>query len=264
MANEVAKTFGDKLLDQLTVVQTALPKDFNQARFVQNALSVINGNPMLQKCNKASIMEGLMKGAFLGLDFSNKECYLIPYGDKAEFQTDYKGEVKFVKKYSIRPIKDIYAEVIREKDDFSRTIENGEQKFIFVQHLPGGAIVGAFAVCLFEDNGLQLEVMSVEDIQSVRNCYSKASQSKAWKNSFDEMAKKVVLRRLTKHINTDFESVEAQQAWEDGSGMDFSNNGNIAHSEVVNPFKKETDAEDKNIIDGTATIINIEVPENFK
>ena len=65
--------------------------------------------------------------------------------------------------------------------------------------------------------------MSVKDINSVRNNYSKASQSKAWKYSFDEMCKKTVLRRLAKHISTDFESVEAHSAWEDGSGMDFNN-----------------------------------------
>ena len=36
------------------------------------------------------------------------------------------------------------------------------------------------------------------------------------------MCKKTVLRRLCKQIETDFESVEAHSAWEDGSGMDFA------------------------------------------
>ena len=36
------------------------------------------------------------------------------------------------------------------------------------------------------------------------------------------MCKKTVLRRLCKHIETDFESVEAHGAWEEGSGMDFT------------------------------------------
>ena len=37
------------------------------------------------------------------------------------------------------------------------------------------------------------------------------------------MCIKTCLRRLTKHISTSFESVEAHSAWEDGSGMDFAN-----------------------------------------
>ena len=86
----------------------------------------------------------------------------------------------------------------------------------------GEEIIGAFAVVLYQDGGMSYETMSVADINSVRNNYSKASQSKAWKNSFDEMCKKTVLRRLCKHIETDFESVEAHSAWEDGSGMDFA------------------------------------------
>ena len=237
--NEVQVTFSEMLTDKLTNVAQALPQDFNTTRFVQNAVAVLNGNTTLQKCNKAKVMAGLLKGAYLGLDFANKEAYLIPYGDDVQFQTDYKGEVKFVKKYSMRPIKDIYAEVIRENDEFTRSVVDGKQSFSFNQRLQGGAIIGAFAVCLFADDGLQLEVMTVEDINSVRNNYSKAANSKAWKNSFDEMCKKVVLRRLCKHINTDFESIEAQNAWEDGAGMDFTSGTSIANSEeVVDAFKK--------------------------
>ena len=74
----------------------------------------------------------------------------------------------------------------------------------------GEEIIGAFAVVLYQDGGMSYETMSVADINSVRNNYSKASQSKAWKNSFDEMCKKTVLRRLCKHIETDFESVAGQ------------------------------------------------------
>lgn len=247
--NEVVATFSDMLTDRLVSVEAALPTDFNKVRFVQNAMAVLNGNPNLAKCNKSSIMAGLMKGAYLGLDFANKEAYLIPYGNDVQFQTDYKGEVKFVKKYSIRPIKDIYAEVIRENDEFSRSIVDGQQKFTFNQKLGGGAVIGVFAVCLFADGGIQLELMSIDDINSVRNNYSKQSQGKTWTNSFNEMAKKVCLRRLCKHINTDFESVEARQAWDEGSGMDFSNSNRVANTdEVVNAFAPKNNDDDVEVI----------------
>lgn len=256
--NEVQVTFGDKLVDQLTVVSKALPQDFNQTRFVQNALSVLNGNKDLQRCTKTSLLEGLLKGAFLGLDFCMKECYLIPYGTEATFQTDYKGEIKFVKKYSEQPIKDIYAKVVRQGDSFVEKIVDGHPSIDF-EPLPfnGNDIIGVFAVCLFADGTMIYETMSVDEVQKVRKSYSKASQSKAWVSSFDQMCKKVCLRRLTKMIPTSFESVEAHNAWEDASGMDFSNSGSaIDHSAISQPFgKKEEQEQDEDIIDGVATEI---------
>ena len=223
MANEVAVKFSTQLTDKLVTVESALPKDFNRERFVQNCLAVMNETPTLSKINPAQTIQGLLKGAYLGLDFLNRECYLIPYGNSVQFQTDYKGEVKFTKKYSIRKIKDIYAKVVRDGDEFTEEIIDGKPTIDFKpKPFNDGEIIGAFAVVLYQDEGMAYEVMSVKDINSVRNNYSKASQSKAWKNSFDEMCKKTVLRRLCKHIETDFESIEAHSAWEDGSGMDFS------------------------------------------
>lgn len=258
--NEVAVTFGDKLVDQLTIVRKALPKDFNETRFVQNGLSVLNSNKDLQTCNRAELIEGLVKGAFLGLDFMMGDCYLIKYGNSVQFQTSYKGSCKFVKKYSIRPIKDIYAKVVRKGDDFQETIIDGHPSINF-SPLPfnGAEIIGAFAVCLFEDGGMLYEVMSTEDINAVRNNYSKVSMSKAWKNSWDQMAIKTVLRRLTKHLDTDFESVEAHNVWEEDSGMDFTNGGsNIDHSDIEQPFGKAPEV----VIDSVAT----EIPDvpNFQ
>lgn len=235
MANEVVKSFSEKLTDKLVSVENALPKDFNRERFVQNCLAVMNEKPELARINPAELQSGLMKGAYLGLDFFQKECYLIPYGNSVNFQTDYKGECKFVKRYSIRPIFDIYAKVVREGDTFEEKIVDGHPSIDF-KPLPfnGGETVGAFAVVLYKDGGLDYEVMTAKDINSVRSNYSKATNSKAWKCSWDEMAKKTVLRRLCKHIETDFESVEARKAWEDGSD---SNIATVERSdELVDPF----------------------------
>lgn len=237
MANEVVKSFSEKLTDKLIQVEEALPKDFNRQRFVQNCLAVMNEKPELAKINPAELQLGLLKGAYLGLDFFRKECYLIPYGNSVNFQTDYKGEVKFVKRYSTRPIQDIYAKVVREGDIFSEVIEHGKPS-IYFKPLPfnSGQIVGTFAVVLYQDGGLDYEDMSKEEINGVRSNYSKASNSKAWKYSWDEMAKKTVLRRLCKHIDTDFESIEAQKAWEDGGDADLNTVTAQKSDELVDAF----------------------------
>lgn len=263
MANEVQVKFSEQLSDKLIAVGKALPKNFNRERFVQNCLAVANEKPDLMKINRAEVIQGICKAAYLGLDFMNRECYLIPYGNSVQFQTDYKGEIKFVKNYSIRPIHDIYAKIVREGDYFEEKIVDGHPSIDFKpQPLNSGKIMGAFAVALFKDGGMQYETMTVEDIQSVRNNYSKASQSKAWKCSFDEMAKKTVLRRLCKHIETDFESIEARQAWDEGSDMQVVQKiGNP--DEVVDAFA-QAEVEDIKIREINEEIADAPMSDAFK
>ena len=268
MANEVAVKFSEQLTDKLISYETALPKNFNRQRFVQNCLTVMNEKPELAKLNRAEVIQGLCKAAFLGLDFINKECYLIPYGNTVQFQTDYKGEIKFVKNYSIRHIKDIYAKVVRTGDFFEERILDGKPSVDF-KPLPfnNGDIIGAFAVVLYEDGGMEYETMSTQDINSVRNNYSKASQSKAWKYSFDEMAKKTVLRRLCKHIETDFESVEARNTWDETSGMEFANSNAYERDESVVDVFGDAEVEEVQEIEVTEIVDDISdapMPAMFK
>lgn len=258
MANEVVKTFSESLVDKLSAVKEALPKDFNTERFTQNAIAVMNEKPELAKINRNEVIQGLLKGAYLGLDFMNKECYLIPYGGSVQFQTDYKGECKFVKSYAIRPISEIYAKVVRDGDVFEEKIVDGRPSIDFSpKPFSTADIIGAFAVCLYKDGGMEYETMSIDDIQNVRNNYSKASMSKAWKFSFDEMAKKTVLRRLCKHIETDFESVEAHSAWDEGSQVNVVTKESDPE-EVVNAFEP-IDVEAKEV-----PVDDMPMPDNFK
>lgn len=69
----------------------ALPEKFNKQRFLQNCMTVLqDGQADFSKCEAPTVVRTLLKGAFLGLDFFNGECYAIPYGNQCQFQTDYK------------------------------------------------------------------------------------------------------------------------------------------------------------------------------
>lgn len=245
--NEVAKaekqSFSVMLTDKLESVKEALPQDFNKARFVQNAIALLNDNPQLQKYSQSQLMAGLMKGAYLGLDFYSRECYLIPYGDQLNYQTDYRGAKKLAKKYSIRPIKDIYAKLVREGDEFEEVIINGEQGINFKpKPFNDGNIIGAFAVCLYQDGGLVYDTMSLADLENTRKS-SKASNSPAWKNFTGEMYKKTVLRRLCKHIELDFESPAQRSAFTAGMEIE-TDTEKIVEAEISeNANKVEFDAE---------------------
>lgn len=200
----------------------ALPENFNKQRFVQNCMTVMqDGSADFSKCDPKTVVRTLLKAAFLGLDFFNGECYAIPFGGNVQFLTDYKGEIKLAKRYSSNPIQDIYAKVVREGDEFTETIENGRQTVSFQpKAFNDGEIIGAFAVCLYKDGGMIYDTMSRAEIDHTRNVFSKAANSKAWKESYGEMAKKTVLRRLCKLIDLNFDTAEQMQAFEDGSAFE--------------------------------------------
>lgn len=151
----------------------ALPEKFNKQRFLQNCMTVLqDGQADFSKCEAPTVVRTLLKGAFLGLDFFNGECYAIPYGNQCQFQTDYKGEIKLCKRYSSNPIQDIYAKVVREGDKFEEVIENGKQYVNFrPKTFSNGEIIGAFAVVLYKDGSMMYDTMSKEDIEHTRQTF---------------------------------------------------------------------------------------------
>lgn len=203
----------------------ALPNDFNETRFLQNCMTVLQDTKKIAQMNPVSVARTMLKGAFLGLDFFNGECYAIPYGNSLNFQTDYKGEIKLAKKYSINEIRDIYAKVVREGDHFQEKIKDGKQTIEFEpEPFNDNEIIGAFAVCLYEDGSMIYETMSKSQIEGIRDNFSKASQSKAWRLTPGEMYKKTVLRRLCKLIELDFDSQEQAKTFKESAGMEFDEN----------------------------------------
>ncbi|MGF7059250.1 recombinase RecT [Brassicibacter mesophilus] len=233
-----------KLLDNKS---EALPKGFNQTRFLQNCMTVLQDTKGIDKVEPITVARTMLKGAFLGLDFFNRECYAIPYGNQLNFQTDYKGEIKLAKKYSINPIKDIYAKLVREGDEFQEEIKDGKQTITFKPKMfNNGTILGAFAVALFKDGSMMYETMSVEEMEHVRKTFSKQSSGKAWTDSTGEMYKKTVLRRLCKLIELDFDSIEQKQAFEEGSGFEFKDNkekSEIKRSSLEEEFEQVVDVD---------------------
>jgi recombination protein RecT len=260
MANEVAvlpkkeliEQVEGKLTDLITEKIKAFPKDFNETRFIQNCITVLQETKDIEKCKPLSVVRTMVKGAYLGLDFFRRECYGIPYdvnvGTKdhpqyekqLQFQTDYKGEIKLAKKYG-KNILDIYAKVVQEGDALEIKVENGKQSLDFVpKPFNDGKIIGAFAVVLFEDGTMKYDTMSVKDIEDTRSKYSKAANGPGWIKSWPEMAKKTVLRRVCKLVDLDFDSQEQQKAYEEGGDADLHDGDSQPPAKTVDdPFNKK-------------------------
>lgn len=228
---EYLNNIQDALMKQIADKIGAMPEGFNKDRFILNCITLIRD--MLKDKKKRENLDGIsedsialcmIKGAFLGLDFLSGECYAIPYNKEMNFQTDYKGEIKICKKHSIQPIKDIFAKIVREGDLYDEGVEDGKQKLVF-KPIPfnNGKIIGAFAIVTYTDGSMLYESMSTEEIEGVRQNYSKAKDSDAWKKSSGEMYRKTVIRRLSKYIEKDFDKVEQLMAYDEGGGMEFQN-----------------------------------------
>lgn len=226
------QTFSMALTESLDEVADALPKDFNMTRFVQNSVALLNDNETLanyaRQYGTSQIKLGMMKAAYLGLDFMSKEAYLIPYGKTLNFMLDYRGNTKLIRKYSIRPVKDIYAKVVREGDEFVEKITDGHPSIDFrPKAFNNGKIIGAFAVCLFEDGGMIYDVMNLDELERTRKA-SKMPNGGAWK-FVEEMYKKTILHRMCKHIQIDFDNPKQMEYFNEDNQADFGN---------VNPPKK--------------------------
>lgn len=227
MTNALAMTVTEQLSQPS--VATALPADLNAQRFVQNAMAAVDGNDQLARYTPAQLAPAIMRGAMLGLDFFNKEAYLIPYGQQVQFQASYTGLVKLAKKYG--HVTDVKAEVVRDGDVFDMRMDNGVQSFTFEpKAFNDGPIVGAFAVATMDDGSTRIERMTKRQLDMVKTT-SKAQTGTAWKLFPEEMYRKIVVRRLCKNITIDFENAEQATVFR---GDDDSR----AEAVAVNPFEE--------------------------
>ena len=274
MANEVVKkdnaqvaeqkpqTFTEMMTLTLTEVKDALPTDFSIPRFVQNAVALLNNNKPLAQYAKtygtSRIKQGLLLGAYLGLDSLNQEFHLIPYGAELNFQKDYRGARKLIMKYSIRPVKDVYAMLIREGDFLEEVVEMGVRNVNF-KPLPlnRGKTVGAFAVVLYEDGGVAYDVMNIDELEATRK-KSKAANAMAWKDFPGEMQKKTVLHRLSKQIPLDFANQQQKDAFMADVAIDTEKTD--YSEEITDPFA-QTEVVEGEVIDGEATEIEEDTAE---
>ena len=241
MANELSVVLSNELEAQ----KAALPADFNIQRFVQNGIALLQNNDTLQEYagkyggeGVLQIKQGMVRGAFLGLDFLNSEAHLVPYGKQLNFMPSYKGMIKLATKYATRPIKTIYAKCVREGDEFEEIIDHGEPSINF-KALPfnDGNIIGVFAVCQYQDGGIVYEVMSKDEVEKCRKS-SKAKNSPAWNQFWSEMAKKTVLRRLCKSLSIDMDA-KAVEAMDSGLEIETDVREQVANEIEENANQEE-------------------------
>lgn len=210
--NKPGKTMQTYIKSMEGEIKKALPSVITPERFTRMVLSALSTNPKLAACTPKSFLGAMMNAAQLGLEPNTPlgQAYLIPYKnhgvDEVQFQIGYKGLIDLA--YRSGEVEVIQAQIVYAGDEFE--CQYGlEPKLV---HKPAdrdrGEPIKVYAVFKTKAGGFGFEVMSMEDCKKHAEKYSQAYKygSSPWKASFEEMAKKTVLKRVLKYapLKSDF------------------------------------------------------------
>ena len=213
-ANAVAKTGNKKPVSKGESIRQALekykgqiamalPKHITPDRLTRIAMTSIRTNPKLMSCEMSSLLSAVIQAAQVGLEPGIMgQCYLVPYGTQAQFIIGYKGLIDLVRRSG--HITSIAAHAVYENDEFD--FEYGlNEKLHHKQNLDNkGELKAFYAYAKFKDGGHAFEVMSKEDIDRIRDKYSKSQKNGTfygpWKDEYEEMGKKTVVKKLIKYL----------------------------------------------------------------
>lgn len=181
-----------------------LPKDYNVENALKSAYIILSDpkNNILAKCDKSSIAEALLKMVVYGVSPIKKQCYFIPYSEKLECSISYAGNIAIAKRYG--KLKSIKGNAIFEGDTFEFEVDTLTGRRKVIKHLQtldsvgSNKIKGAYAVYELNDGSIDVEVMSIAQIQMAWGQGGSKGNSPAHKNFADQMAIKTVLNRACK------------------------------------------------------------------
>lgn len=190
-------------------IATALPPQVKPEKFVRVALTAIRQAPDLLKCDRTSLFGSIVTAAQLGLNLETAlgTGYLVPFRNRATLVVGYRGLLELVRRSG--QLISIEVDVIYATDRVEWIL--GDESKLTIDRdwqMPPGEIVGAYAIAKLKGGGIQRMVMTKAQIEAIRK-KSPSANSPAWRDAWEEMAKKTVLRRLCKLLPM---SAEAQNA----------------------------------------------------
>lgn len=219
MSNEITKKpqglkeliNSDAMRDQFA---RALPRHLSAERFARVAITALTRTPKLADCTPASLMKCLLDLSAMGLEPDGRRAHLIPYGTEATLIVDYKGLVELIRRSG--DVVSIRAETVCEKDEFAWT--NGEVKHAVNWRENRGEVQAVYAEALMKSGEKQTAVMTREEVEGIRS-RSRAGKSGPWVSDWAEMAKKTVVRRLSKMLPLSSEIISHVERDDDQFGM---------------------------------------------
>lgn len=207
-ANNPVAVIRQNLTAMAPEFKAALPDHIDVDKFTRVAMTAIQTNPQLQNADRRSLFGACVRLAQDGLLPDGREAALVMFKDKAQAMPMIAGILKKVRQSG--EVSKINAFVVHENDHFKVSYGFDED----VEHIPPGLDkprgkpIGAYATAVLKDGSRLLEVMSFEEIEAVRKV-SRAANNGPWVSWWGEMARKTVMRRLSKRLpmSTDVEEL---------------------------------------------------------
>jgi recombination protein RecT len=220
-----------------------LPKDYNVENALKSAYIILSDpkNNILAKCDKSSIAEALLKMVVYGVSPIKKQCYFIPYGEKLECSVSYAGNIAIAKRYG--NLKMIKGNAIFEGDTFEFEVDQTTGRRKVIKHIQtlesvgSNQIKGAYAVYELNDGSIDVEVMSISQIQTSWAQGGSNGNSPAHKKFPDQMAIKTVLNRACKLLISSSDDSVLYDPLEEETAIDVTSE-NVQH-EIKNKANKE-------------------------
>ena len=216
----------DKMMEQFS---RALPAHLSADRFARVAITALTKTPKLKTCTKESLMKCLLDLSAAGLEPDGRRAYLIPYGTEATVIISYMGLIELMRRSG--DVTSITAEAVCESDEFSW--HNGEVSHEVNWRAARGELQAVYAVARLKNGDSQTAVMTREEVDKIRK-RSRSGKSGPWLTDFEEMAKKTVVRRLSKMLPLSSEIMEHITR----------DDAQFTRSAPANPFTKQAQADD--------------------
>lgn len=218
MAQELTKKADQRLTvrgwfeAQKSEIARAVPKHIDPERLVRVALTACVQTPKLLLCSRESLMQATLQSASLGLmpDGIMGQAYLIPYGDKAQFQIGYQGLIELA--YRTDRIAAIIADVVHEKDKFEFHREVAADHFV---HRPyegdddPGPVSHAYAIIRRKDGSASVTVLPKSKIEKEHRAHSRAKNDGPWVSHWEAMARKTAILVALKYEQKSSELAKA-------------------------------------------------------
>jgi recombination protein RecT len=199
----------------------ALPPQIPVEKFIRTTLTAVQMNPELLGADRRSLLGACMKAAQDGLMLDGREAAPVIFrtkeGPKVQYMPMVGGILKKIRNSG--ELSSISAQVVYDKDHFEYELGDNEQ----IIHKPflssdRGQPIACYAIAKTKDGAIYREVMSVADVEKVRNS-SRAAQSGPWVQWWDEMAKKTVIRRIAKRLPSSADVDSLFEADNEASGF---------------------------------------------
>ncbi len=242
----------DALKAQLTErrdeFRAILPPHCTLDRFYGILITAVIKNNELLNADRASFFLAARFAAQDGLLPDGRDAAFVIYSTKQKDGT-YKPAVQYMpmiagifkKMRNTGELSTISAHVVYENDEFDYCLGDEE----YIKHKPQmanrGKPICAYAIAKTKDGAIYREVMGVADIETIRS-KSKSKAFGPWVDFWDEMARKTIIRRLSKRLPM---SVELEQVIQrDDALYQFDNTTTIKHSQLENLNRKIAQAKE--------------------